>query len=47
MAVFTPVTAAELAGFLARYDIGEAISFKGIAEGVQNSNFLLETTRDS
>lgn len=45
MAVFTPVTAAELAAFLTRYDIGEAISFKGIAEGVQNSNFLLETTR--
>jgi homoserine kinase type II len=44
MAVFTPVTAAELAGFLARYDIGQAISFKGIAEGIQNSNFLLETT---
>jgi homoserine kinase type II len=45
MAVFTPVTAAELAAFLARYDIGEATSFKGIAEGIQNSNFLLETTR--
>ncbi len=45
MAVFTPVTAADLETFLTRYDIGEAISFKGIAEGVQNSNFLLETTR--
>ncbi|PZN96064.1 MAG: homoserine kinase [Alphaproteobacteria bacterium] len=45
MAVFTPVTAADLETFLKRYDIGEATSFKGIAEGVQNSNFLLETTR--
>jgi homoserine kinase type II len=45
MAVFTPVTAADLATFLQRYDIGTATSFKGIAEGVQNSNFLLETTR--
>jgi homoserine kinase type II len=44
MAVFTPVTAADLAVFLLRYDIGTATSFKGIAEGVQNSNFLLETT---
>ncbi len=44
MAVFTPVTATDLAAFLLRYDIGVAISFKGIAEGVQNSNFLLETT---
>lgn len=45
MAVFTPVTAADLATFLLRYDIGTATSFKGIAEGVQNSNFLLETTK--
>jgi homoserine kinase type II len=45
MAVFTPVTAADLNAFLARYDIGDATSFKGIAEGIQNSNFLLETTR--
>jgi homoserine kinase type II len=44
MAVFTPVTAADLETFLLRYDIGTATSFKGIAEGVQNSNFLLETT---
>lgn len=45
MAVYTPVTAADLAGFLERYDIGEATSCKGIAEGVENSNFLVETTR--
>ena len=44
MAVFTAVTAVDLAVFLQRYDIGTATSFKGIAEGVQNSNFLLETT---
>ena len=44
MAVFTPVTASDLAAYLQRYDIGVATSFKGIAEGVQNSNFLLETT---
>ncbi|KPF71742.1 homoserine kinase [alpha proteobacterium AAP81b] len=44
MAVYTPVSAAELAGFLARYDVGTARSAKGIAEGVENSNFLIETT---
>jgi homoserine kinase type II len=44
MAVYTAVSAEALAGLLARYGIGEALSFKGIAEGVQNSNFLLETT---
>ena len=45
MAVFTPVTAADLSAFLLCYDVGIATSFKGIAEGVQNSNFLVETTR--
>ena len=45
MAVYTPVTARDLAGFLAGYDVGSAVSFKGIAEGVSNSNFMLDTTR--
>ncbi len=44
MAVYTNVSDAALAAFLAEYDIGEAISFKGIAEGVENSNYYLETT---
>ena len=44
MAVYTPVSAADLAAFLAGYDVGVAVSFKGIVEGVENSNFLLETT---
>jgi homoserine kinase type II len=43
MAVYTDVAAEELAGFLAHYDIGELLSYKGIAEGVENSNFLLHT----
>ena len=45
MAVYTQVDAAALAALLARYDIGTAVSFKGIAEGVENSNYLLDTTR--
>ena len=44
MAVYTDVTDEELAGFLAAYDVGAALSFKGIAEGVENSNFMLETS---
>lgn len=43
MAVYTDVTDEELEAFLQRYDLGELISFKGIAEGVENSNFLLVT----
>ena len=44
MAVYTEVSDEELNDFLALYDIGDAVSFKGIAEGVENSNFLLRTT---
>ena len=47
MAVYTDVAADELAEFLKTYDIGELLSYKGIAEGVENSNFLLHTTRGS
>lgn len=46
MAVYTDVSDDELAGFVALYDIGEPIAFKGIAEGVSNSNFFLQTTHD-
>src|SRR5579862_788051 len=45
MAVYTDISDAELAAFLAHYEIGAPPSFKGIAEGVENSNFLLETER--
>src|ERR1700749_504021 len=47
MAVYTDVAADELAEFLGHYDIGELLSYKGIAEGVENSNFLLHTTSGS
>lgn len=45
MAVYTDISDEELATLLARYDLGAALAFKGIAEGVENSNFLLETDR--
>jgi homoserine kinase type II len=44
MAVYTDLTDDELHNLLAAYDLGEPLSFKGIAEGVENSNFFLETT---
>ncbi|MDB5617228.1 homoserine kinase [Tardiphaga sp.] len=47
MAVYTDVTADELSEFLSAYDIGELLSYKGIAEGVENSNFLLHTSGGS
>jgi len=45
MAVYTDVAAEDLADFLKGYDIGELRSYKGIAEGVENSNYLLHTSR--
>ena len=44
MAVYTNVSDDALAAFLSEYELGEAVAFKGIAEGVENSNYYLETT---
>ena len=46
MAVYTHVPAEEMAQFLTRYDTGALVSAKGIAEGVENSNYMLETRRE-
>lgn len=46
MAVYTQVSDAALANFLSDYNIGEPRALKGIAEGVENSNFYLETTEN-
>ena len=47
MAVYTEVSDDELRAFLREYDIGEVVSFNGIAEGVENSNYLLQTMTSS
>ncbi|HTI02921.1 MAG TPA: homoserine kinase [Acidisoma sp.] len=44
MAVYTEVTDDALRAFLTAYDIGELVAFRGIAEGVENSNYMLRTT---
>ena len=44
MAVYTHLGAEELAALIAEYDVGDLVSAKGIAEGVSNSNWLVETT---
>ena len=44
MAVYTEIADDDLARFLEGFDLGTAVAFKGIAEGVSNSNYLLETT---
>ena len=44
MAVYTDITEGELGAFLQEYALGELLSYKGIAEGSENSNFLLHTS---
>ena len=45
MAVYTPVDRASLTAFLAAYDVGRLVAYEGIAEGVENSNYLVVTER--
>jgi homoserine kinase type II len=43
MAVYTEVSDEDLEAFVAQYDLGDVVAYKGIAEGVENSNYLLQT----
>lgn len=45
MAVYTEISDAELVNFIADYEIGDVLDCKGIAEGTENSNFALTTTK--
>ncbi|MDP6218151.1 MAG: phosphotransferase, partial [Alphaproteobacteria bacterium] len=45
MAVYTQIDDEALADFLAQYALGNLLSFAGIAEGVENSNYLLRTEK--
>lgn len=47
MAVYTDISEVELGAFLGEYDVGELLSYKGIAEGSENSNYLLHTSAGS
>ena len=47
MAVYTEIDDEVLQDFVAEYDIGTVTGLKGIAEGVENTNYLLQTDRDS
>jgi homoserine kinase type II len=47
MAVYTEVSDEDIEAFVALYDIGQVTSCKGIAEGVENSNYLLQTSQAS
>ena len=47
MAVYTEVSDEDLAGFFAGHGLGQLRSFKGIAEGVENTNYMVETAHPS
>ncbi len=47
MAVYTHITHQQFTELLDQYDIGNLVSFKGVAEGVSNTNYLLKTDKDS
>ncbi len=47
MAVYTQLSAEQLGEIVGAYDVGELVSAKGIAEGVSNSNWLIETRREN
>ncbi|HCX14542.1 MAG TPA: homoserine kinase [Rhodospirillaceae bacterium] len=47
MAVYTEVSDEDLKTLATAYDFGEIISCKGISEGIENSNYLLQTSQDS
>jgi homoserine kinase type II len=44
MAVYTDISEEELEAFVRQYSVGEVLSYKGIAEGTENSNYLLHTS---
>lgn len=45
MAVYTEVNDEDLKAFIASYGVGELLSYKGIAEGVENTNYIVHTTK--
>ncbi|MDD9824646.1 MAG: homoserine kinase [Gammaproteobacteria bacterium] len=45
MSVYTAVSLDQLAGFLKKYDIGEALALRGISDGIENTNYYLSTAR--
>ena len=47
MSVFTKINKSQLISIIADYDLGKLIEYRGISEGIENSNFKLTTTKEN
>ena len=47
MAVYTPITKEKLSSLLENYNIGSLENFKGVLEGVENTNYKIITSQDT
>ena len=47
MAVYTPITKEKLSSFLANYNTGSLENFKGVLEGVENTNYKIVTSQET
>lgn len=45
MSVYTTIDTAECQAFLAEYDVGELVSLEGISDGIENTNYFVDTDR--
>ncbi len=45
MAVFTPLSDAQVAAFLEKFDVGSFVALQGVAGGTENSTFFVTTDR--
>ena len=46
MAVYTKLSTSELKEFFSKYDLGTLINHKEIKEGIENTNYFIETEKD-
>jgi len=45
MAVYTKLSEAELKEFFSKYNLGKLLNYKGIKEGIENTNYFTETEK--
>ena len=46
MAVYTKLSGADLEIFFSKYNLGKLLNFKGIKDGIENTNYFIETEKE-